>query len=108
DAAAAFAGHFWRRLRQEGDPEGDVAGFVAHMNREAARLRLGETRYFDPHGLGRNHTSARDLAMLAHHALQNPLFRSTIQTRRHRSEITSADGTKRPVAWTNTNRLLEL
>lgn len=107
DAATALAEHFGPRFRKEAkDDETPQASFVAEMNRQAAALKLGETKYLDPHGLARNQSSARNLATLAWTALQNPLFRDYVQTRRRESEATDATGVKRPVLWENTNRLL--
>jgi D-alanyl-D-alanine carboxypeptidase (penicillin-binding protein 5/6) len=108
DAAAALAEHFGPRFRRPEDTAAPVAAFVARMNRQAETLRLAETRYFDPHGLGRNQTSARDLATLTWNAMQNPLFRQYVRTRRHRCEVTEAAGTRRTVTWNNTNRLLDI
>lgn len=107
DAATAFAEHFGARVRtdQKATP---VAAFVARMNQEAAKLRMGETRYFDPHGLGKNQTSARNLATLAHQAMQDAQFRQFVQARRHRCDLTDAKGQKRAVVWNNTNKLLEM
>jgi serine-type D-Ala-D-Ala carboxypeptidase (penicillin-binding protein 5/6) len=105
DAAAALAEHFGPRCRgeQEAAP---VAAFVAQMNRHAQALELSETRYLDPHGLGGNLTSARDLIRLAWHALKQARFREYVQTRRHRYEISDAGGDKREVVWNNSNQLL--
>src|SRR5205807_6054499 len=71
-------------------------------------LQLAETRYFDPHGLGKNHTSARNLATLGWHAMQNRLFRDYVRTRRHGCEVADAKGTRRTVTWNNTNKLLDI
>src|SRR5262249_5343830 len=66
DAAAAIAEHFGPRFRDPNaaNPLAPGAAFVAEMNRRAGQLRLAETRYLDPHGLGRNETSARNLTAL--------------------------------------------
>src|SRR5581483_3444446 len=106
DAAAALAEHFGPRYAAQDGAAGRVAAFVAEMNRQAQALGLAETRYLDPHGLGANVTSARNLATLTHAALQDRLFRQYVQTRRHHAELTGADGAKRPATWDNTNRLL--
>ena len=87
---------------------GDADAFVARMNREAETLGLAQTRYFDPHGLGRNHTSARDLTVLGRRVMQNEVFREIVRTRRHTYEVTDADGQRRTVVWNNTNRLLDM
>jgi serine-type D-Ala-D-Ala carboxypeptidase (penicillin-binding protein 5/6) len=110
DAAAAMAEHFGPRFaqRRERNPDPPLDAFVNQMNRQAATHRLAETRYFDPHGLGRNHTSARDLTKLAWHAMQDPVFRSCVRTRRHQCEIADAQGARRTVTWNNTNRLLDI
>lgn len=110
DAAVALAQHFGARLR---DPKADkqptpLAAFVAEMNRQANRLKLGETRYLDPHGLGRNESSARDLAALAQHAMQNATFRQYVQTRRYQAQIADAKNERRMVEWVNTNKLLDI
>ena len=108
DAAAALAEHFGPRLRNGDMTEPAVSAFVSHMNRTAAEYELQETRFFDPHGLGRNHTSTRDLTKLAWHAMQDPAFRAYVRTRRHFGAIEGRDGTRRTMTWNNTNRLLEI
>jgi len=108
DAAVAFAEHFGPSFRTTNPPAPPVAAFVARMNEQAEILRLTETRYLDPHGLGQNRTSARNLITLAWNAMQNPTFRQIVQTRRHRCEASDANGQRRPVVWNNTNRLLEI
>ncbi|MBI2804766.1 MAG: D-alanyl-D-alanine carboxypeptidase [Planctomycetes bacterium] len=108
NAALALAEHFGPRLR---DPKGKtpaLAAFLAEMNRLAARLKLGETRYIDPHGLGRNLTSARDLCMLGFTAMQNATFRQYVQTRRHQTQITNGKNERRKMIWNNTNKLLDI
>jgi D-alanyl-D-alanine carboxypeptidase (penicillin-binding protein 5/6) len=109
DAAAALAEHFGPRFREPNaiNPP-SAAAFVAEMNRRAGQLNLAETRYLDPHGLGANQTSARNLTALAHVAMQNAAFRDYVRTRRHQSEILGADGERRSVTWLNTNRLLDI
>lgn len=108
DAAVAFAEHFGLALRADNQNTPPAAAFVGRMNQQAEMLRLAETRYLDPHGLGQNQTSARNLITLAWNAMQNATFRQIVQTRRHRCEATEANGQKRPVIWNNTNRLLEI
>jgi D-alanyl-D-alanine carboxypeptidase (penicillin-binding protein 5/6) len=127
DAATAFAEHFGPRFParagsvpagsngQDRNPtpradgqEAPIDAFVARMNREAEALGLAQTRYFDPHGLGRNHTSARDLTVLGRRVMQHELFRQIARTRRRRYEVTDAKGERRTVVWNNTNRLLDM
>jgi D-alanyl-D-alanine carboxypeptidase (penicillin-binding protein 5/6) len=105
DAAAALAEHFGRRFQPEAEGP-PAAAFIVQMNRQAELLGLVQTRYLDPHGLGNNRTSARNLTTLAWNAMQSSLFRQYVATRRHHCEATDAAGAKRNVTWDNTNRLL--
>jgi D-alanyl-D-alanine carboxypeptidase (penicillin-binding protein 5/6) len=107
DAAVALAEHFGPRL-QPGEPakEDGVRLFIAEMNRQAKRLKLAETNFLDPNGLARNQASARDLAVLTWHAMQNPQFRAYVKTPVHECEVLAEADTKRRVTWKNTNRLL--
>jgi len=110
DAAVALAEHFGPRLK-DGEPakekEDAVGLFVAEMNRQAKSLKLAETKFLDPNGLARNEASARDLAALTWHAMQNKQFREYVKTREHECEVRAEGDTKRRVTWKNTNRLLE-
>ncbi|WP_425614041.1 D-alanyl-D-alanine carboxypeptidase family protein [Anatilimnocola sp. NA78] len=108
DAATAFAEHCGERYRVDGDAEGAQGAFVAQMNRQAAKWDLKQTQYVDPHGLGKNQTSAADLAQMARHIMQNEVIRKIVGTRRHEYEVTGADQAKRTSVWNNTNRLLEI
>ena len=105
DAATAFAEHFGPRLKGDGDA---IAKFVAEMNRTAAALKMADTKYLDPHGLGKNLSSARDLLALAAAALKNPTFAKCVQSRRHTGKVTGEDGEAREVTWSNTNKLLDI
>jgi D-alanyl-D-alanine carboxypeptidase (penicillin-binding protein 5/6) len=108
DAAVALAEHFGPRLRS-GEPakEDSVRLFVAAMNQQAKSLKLEETNFLDPNGLARNEASARDLAVLTWHAMQNRRFREYVKTRVHECEVRAEGDTKRRVTCKNTNRLLE-
>lgn len=108
DAAVALAEHFGPRLHSgKSVKEDSVRLFVAEMNRQAKSLKLGETNFLDPNGLSRNQASARDLAVLTWHAMQNRRFREYVKTRVHECEILGEADTKHRVTWKNTNRLLE-
>ena len=74
DAAVALAQH----------DAGTVAAFVARMNRRAARLGLGCTRFTGPAGLqdAGNYSCARDLGALARADLANPWIASITSRRR--------------------------
>lgn len=108
DAAHAFAEHFGNRFGAEGKEKEAVANFVAEMNATAKALKMGETSYLDPHGLGRNVASPRDLVTLAFTAMKNETFAKCVQTRRHKCSVTDKDGQKREVTWANTNKLLDI
>jgi D-alanyl-D-alanine carboxypeptidase (penicillin-binding protein 5/6) len=66
DAAVALAEHV----------AGSEPAFVDLMNERAASLGLRDTSFKNTHGLDErgHHTSARDLAVLARTAMQNPVF----------------------------------
>jgi D-alanyl-D-alanine carboxypeptidase (penicillin-binding protein 5/6) len=63
--------------------DGSEAAFVRRMNRKAAALRLGATRYVTPYGLDRpgHQTSARDLARLWEVAMRRADFRALVASR---------------------------
>lgn len=106
DAATALAEHFGPRFGKPTD--GDAEGrFVAEMNRRAKSLGLKELAYRDPHGLSSgNVSSARDLAALAIAAMKDERFRAYVSTRQHGCDVSTPDGGKRKVTWSNTNQLL--
>jgi D-alanyl-D-alanine carboxypeptidase (penicillin-binding protein 5/6) len=107
DAAVALGEHFGPRLQPDEPAQEDGVGlFVAEMNRQAKSLKLTETNFLDPNGLARNQASARDLAVLTWHALQNARFREYVKTRELECEVLAEGDTKRCVTWKSTNRLL--
>jgi serine-type D-Ala-D-Ala carboxypeptidase (penicillin-binding protein 5/6) len=69
---------------------------------------LKETTFPDPNGLARNQSSPRDLATLTWRAMQAPLFRDYVGTRRHECTVVGPTGEKRAVTWENTNHLLDM
>jgi D-alanyl-D-alanine carboxypeptidase len=48
------------------------------------------------------------LAALAHAAMKDERFRQYVATRRHECAVTTPDGGKRTVTWSNTNKLLDV
>lgn len=62
---------------------GTVEGFVAMMNDQAHRLGLENTHFENPHGLDspEHYSTARDLAVLAAYAMENPIFMKTVSTK---------------------------
>lgn len=93
DAAAALAEHV----------AGSAAGFARLMNEKARALGATHSVFLNPSGLpaAGQHTTARDLALLARHALLNPVFRRIVATQRHTATVS---GRRRELF--NHNRLL--
>ncbi len=83
---------------------GTVPAFVARMNEEARRLGATQTHFTSPHGLydARHYTTAYDLALITRVAMQNPVFREIVRTRRW---LFAAPGGRPRLLW-NHNRLL--
>ncbi len=83
---------------------GSSGGFVKLMNERAKELGMTETNFVNSHGLHDNnhYTTARDLALLARHAIKVPLFLeyTSIYEYDFRPE-------PKPLKLWNTNRLLK-
>ena len=62
---------------------GTVEGFVGLMNDQAQRLGLTNTHFENPHGLDspEHYSTARDLAVLAAYAMEDPIFAKTVATK---------------------------
>ena len=62
---------------------GTVEGFVQLMNDKAHRLGLSGTHFENPHGLDspNHYSTARDLAILASYAMDDPIFMQTVSTK---------------------------
>jgi len=62
---------------------GTVEGFAQLMNDKARLLGLENTHFVNPNGLDapEHYSTARDLAVLAAYAMENPVFRQTVSTR---------------------------
>ncbi len=73
DSAVAIACHLG----------GSVPGFVQLMNKRAAELGAVDTHFNNPNGLPdpNHYTTARDMALIARYAMQNPEFRSIVSTK---------------------------
>jgi D-alanyl-D-alanine carboxypeptidase (penicillin-binding protein 5/6) len=74
DAAVALAEH----------TAGSVEHFVQLMNEKARAIGATRTHFVNPHGLHHPHhySTARDLALIARYAMQNPQFRAIVSQRR--------------------------
>lgn len=64
------------------DNAGSVAAFADKMTAKAAALGATSSHFTNPHGLHNPHhfTTARDMAIIARAAMQNPLFREIVAT----------------------------
>ena len=62
---------------------GTVEGFAEMMNDKARTLGLWDTHFVNPHGLDalEHYATARDLAVLACYAMDNPIFEQTVSTK---------------------------
>ena len=62
---------------------GTVEGFAELMNDKARNLGLRNTHFVNPNGLDApgHYSTARDLAVLAAYAMENPVFRQTVSTK---------------------------
>ena len=62
---------------------GTVEGFAELMNDKARNLGLHNTHFANPNGLDSpgHYSTARDLAVLAAYAMENPIFRKTVSTK---------------------------
>jgi D-alanyl-D-alanine endopeptidase (penicillin-binding protein 7) len=82
---------------------GGLSAFVSAMNNKARQLGMEDTHYVEPTGLSpHNQSSARDLAVLAEAAYQQPLVRKFSTSRGY--EVEAANG--RELRYVNTNRLV--
>lgn len=86
---------------------GSQAGFVAMMNAKAAALGLTETHYSNPHGLDApgHHSSVSDMVRLGSAAMQNPVFRSIVASRRARISGPRGRGMR---SYESENELLDI
>ncbi len=74
DAAVALAEH----------TAGSVEHFVQLMNEKARAIGATRTHFVNPHGLHHPHhySTARDLALIARYAMENPQFRAIVSQRK--------------------------
>ena len=62
---------------------GTVEGFAELMNDKAHRLGMNDTHFVNPNGLDTpgHYSTARDMAVLAAYAMENPIFVQTVSTK---------------------------
>lgn len=96
DAAIAIAEHI----------SGSVEEFVKLMNKRARELGAYNTNFVNPHGLhDDNHvTTARDLAIIARHAMTLPKFREVVRTVNYTIPETNKQPERNYI--TNSNKLI--
>ncbi|MEO7994563.1 MAG: D-alanyl-D-alanine carboxypeptidase family protein, partial [bacterium] len=98
DGAAALADYI----------SGNQAQFVELMNMRAMELGMKNSSFQNPHGMpmegGGNMSTARDLAILARHAMQNAEFRRVVSTG---AVLYPVFGIRTDVELQNTNHLLD-
>ena len=84
---------------------GSTAAFVDEMNAYAAKLGCKDTHYTNPHGLDAegHYTTARDLAIIIRHALQNEEFTKIVGTPVYEMAATNKRDAK---SYNNTNSLI--
>lgn len=70
---------------------GSIINFVDVMNKKASQLGLRNTHFCNPHGLpDKNHyTTAKELATIACHAMQNPIFHQIVGTQQYKGKYRS-------------------
>ncbi|MBU3665054.1 MAG: D-alanyl-D-alanine carboxypeptidase [Chthoniobacterales bacterium] len=86
------------------DNAGSVAEFAGKMNRRAREMGAGNSNFVNPNGLPAEgqHSTARDMAIIARNAYSNPVIRRIVATKSF--EFHFADGRVRELV--NTNRVL--
>lgn len=86
---------------------GSEEAFVDAMNQKAVSLGLSNTHFANPHGLDAedHYTTAYELAVIARAALQNPLLKTIVSTRKTTIPHQNTDGVRLLV---NHNKMLRL
>lgn len=88
------------------DNAGTMEAFALKMTQRARELGATQTSFRNPHGLHHveHYTTPHDLAVIARHAMQQPLFRQVVSTQRFSWQRC----TEKPEIWhlSNHNRLL--
>ena len=84
---------------------GSIGEFCALMNKKAKDMGLIDTHFTNPHGLhdDNHYTTAYELARIAQAALQNPLLRTIVSTRKTTIPHQDTDGVRLLV---NHNKML--
>lgn len=83
------------------------AVFVAEMNAFAESLGLEHSKFRNPSGLAGGKSTAKEINLLATHALRMGIFRTIVRSHEHCIGIRGNSGFRRELRWLNTNKLLD-
>lgn len=85
---------------------GSTQGFAEMMNKKARALGLENTSFTNPHGLddAQHYTTARDLAIIAIAAMEDPTFQKIVSTYKKTIPLNETEGTRLLI---NHNKLLK-
>ncbi len=63
--------------------------FISEMNEKAKELKMIKTKYANSHGLSNasNRSTAYDMSILSHYAMQKPLFREIVSCKIYTATI---------------------
>lgn len=81
--------------------------FVAEMNSLAENLGLEHSKFRNPTGLVGCKSTAKEINLLATHALRLGTFRTIVRSQGHCIGVRGSSGFRRELRWLNTNKLLE-
>ena len=102
DAAYALAEIFGSQFNKEKP----VKHFVEQMNKKADELGLKDTKFRNPHGMSNrpNFSTAKDVCILASHALKDKLFSEIVNRREFACQLKNSE--QKVLSWKSTNKLL--
>ena len=90
----------------------NVEAFVSAMNAKAVELGMTNSLFSNPHGLdigkydAEMYSSARDVAIMSAHAMDNEVFRNIVGQEGVAIAVTKADGSPSTVELKSTDRLI--
>ena len=105
DAAVAIAEHVGAKSNQ-GLKINAVTRFIHMMRKTVTRLHLNSFEIKDPHGLGANKASPKDILTLAKAVLGQQLLKRILSSKRHQANVLMLDNSTDTYVWENTNPLL--
>lgn len=83
-----------------------VRAFVVEMNKMAEEIGLKNTKFRNPHGMSLrpNFSTAKDVCIMASHALMDKLFSDVVNTKEYTCKVSKENS--REITWKSTNKLL--